>query len=55
MKADQGILQRLDAATKAPYWPVGADGAWCFRILHSFFVFLNSFLFIRLMKLSYWD
>ncbi|XP_044466040.1 putative 3,4-dihydroxy-2-butanone kinase isoform X2 [Mangifera indica] len=26
MKADQGILQRLDAATKAPYWPVGADG-----------------------------
>ncbi|KAJ0047841.1 hypothetical protein Pint_16828 [Pistacia integerrima] len=28
MKADQGILQRLDAATKAPYWPVGADGAW---------------------------
>ncbi|XP_031280027.1 putative 3,4-dihydroxy-2-butanone kinase [Pistacia vera] len=27
MKADQGILQRLDAATKAPYWPVGADGS----------------------------
>ncbi|TQD83623.1 hypothetical protein C1H46_030790 [Malus baccata] len=26
MKADQTILQRLDAATKAPYWPVGADG-----------------------------
>ncbi|XP_044477645.1 putative 3,4-dihydroxy-2-butanone kinase isoform X2 [Mangifera indica] len=26
MKADQGILQRLDAATKAPSWPVGADG-----------------------------
>lgn len=26
MKADQGILQRLDAATKAPYWPVGVDG-----------------------------
>ncbi|CAL5442524.1 unnamed protein product [Camellia sinensis] len=26
MMADQGILQRLDAATKAPYWPVGVDG-----------------------------
>ncbi|TQD70699.1 hypothetical protein C1H46_043763 [Malus baccata] len=26
MKADQTILQRLDAATKAPYWPVGVDG-----------------------------
>ena len=26
MKADQAILQRLDAATKAPYWPVGVDG-----------------------------
>ncbi|XAR53153.1 Glycerone kinase [Bertholletia excelsa] len=26
MKADQGILERLDAATKAPYWPVVVDG-----------------------------
>ncbi|KAM7479594.1 hypothetical protein LguiA_027807 [Lonicera macranthoides] len=26
MKADQAILQCLDAATKAPYWPVGVDG-----------------------------
>ncbi|XP_057514248.1 putative 3,4-dihydroxy-2-butanone kinase isoform X1 [Actinidia eriantha] len=26
MKADQRILQRLDAATKAPYWPVGVGG-----------------------------
>lgn len=26
MKADQAILQRLDAATKAPHWPVGVDG-----------------------------
>eukprot|EP00262_Sarcandra_glabra_P002645 TRINITY_DN13052_c0_g1_i1.p1 TRINITY_DN13052_c0_g1~~TRINITY_DN13052_c0_g1_i1.p1 ORF type:complete len:594 (+),score=136.79 TRINITY_DN13052_c0_g1_i1:155-1936(+) len=26
MKADQAILQRLDASTKAPYWPVGVDG-----------------------------
>ncbi|CAI0400107.1 unnamed protein product [Linum tenue] len=26
MKADQAILQRLDAATTAPYWPVGVDG-----------------------------
>ncbi|CAN1201086.1 Putative 3,4-dihydroxy-2-butanone kinase [Linum perenne] len=26
MKADQAILERLDAATKAPYWPVGVDG-----------------------------
>ncbi|GAV71264.1 hypothetical protein CFOL_v3_14758, partial [Cephalotus follicularis] len=26
MKADQAILHRLDAATKAPYWPVGVDG-----------------------------
>ncbi|KAK3224653.1 hypothetical protein Dsin_004515 [Dipteronia sinensis] len=26
MKADQSILHRLDAATKAPYWPVGVDG-----------------------------
>lgn len=26
MKSDQKVLQRLDAATKAPCWPVGADG-----------------------------
>lgn len=26
MKADEAILQRLDAPTKAPYWPVGVDG-----------------------------
>ncbi|KAH7529297.1 hypothetical protein FEM48_Zijuj05G0169600 [Ziziphus jujuba var. spinosa] len=26
MKADQTVLQRLDAPTKAPYWPVGVDG-----------------------------
>ncbi|RZC02370.1 putative 3,4-dihydroxy-2-butanone kinase isoform D [Glycine soja] len=26
MKADPVILQRLDAPTKAPYWPVAADG-----------------------------
>uniref|UniRef100_A0A2P2LJZ0 3,4-dihydroxy-2-butanone kinase n=1 Tax=Rhizophora mucronata TaxID=61149 RepID=A0A2P2LJZ0_RHIMU len=26
MKADEVILQRLDAATRAPYWPVGVNG-----------------------------
>ncbi|KAJ9552934.1 hypothetical protein OSB04_016979 [Centaurea solstitialis] len=26
MKAEQAILQRLDAPTKAPHWPVGVDG-----------------------------
>ncbi|KAI9087329.1 hypothetical protein K1719_030649 [Acacia pycnantha] len=26
MKADPAILQRLDSSTKAPYWPVAADG-----------------------------
>ncbi|XP_056692794.1 putative 3,4-dihydroxy-2-butanone kinase isoform X2 [Spinacia oleracea] len=26
MKVDEGILQRLDAPTKAPAWPVGVDG-----------------------------
>ncbi|KAG6676024.1 hypothetical protein I3842_15G133500 [Carya illinoinensis] len=26
MRADETILQRLDAATKAPYWPVGVAG-----------------------------
>ncbi|XP_030472923.1 putative 3,4-dihydroxy-2-butanone kinase [Syzygium oleosum] len=26
MKSDESILQRLDAATKAPYWPVAVDG-----------------------------
>ncbi|GMH16107.1 hypothetical protein Nepgr_017948 [Nepenthes gracilis] len=26
MKVDEGILQRLDASTKAPAWPVGVDG-----------------------------
>ncbi|KAL9334813.1 hypothetical protein Peur_071994 [Populus x canadensis] len=26
MKADEAFLQRLDAATEAPYWPVGVDG-----------------------------
>ncbi|KAG7599820.1 DhaK domain [Arabidopsis suecica] len=27
MKADQSILERLDAPTKAPSWPVGTDGS----------------------------
>jgi len=26
MKADPSIVQRLDAETKAPYWPVGVGG-----------------------------
>ncbi|XP_072971719.1 putative 3,4-dihydroxy-2-butanone kinase [Typha angustifolia] len=26
MRADEAILQRLDAPTKAPYWPVGVEG-----------------------------
>ncbi|KAF8008486.1 hypothetical protein BT93_K2227 [Corymbia citriodora subsp. variegata] len=26
MKSNESILQRLDAATKAPYWPVAVDG-----------------------------
>jgi dihydroxyacetone kinase len=26
MKADHSILDRLDAPTKAPNWPVGTDG-----------------------------
>ncbi|KAI3960996.1 hypothetical protein MKW92_048136 [Papaver armeniacum] len=26
MKADESILKRLDAPTRAPSWPVGADG-----------------------------
>lgn len=26
MKADQSILNRLDAPTRAPNWPVAADG-----------------------------
>lgn len=26
MRADPEILSRLDAPTKAPYWPVGVDG-----------------------------
>lgn len=32
MKADQSILQRLDAATRAPAWPVGVDGACAFKL-----------------------
>jgi len=30
MKADQAILDRLDAPTKAPNWPVGAEGQFLF-------------------------
>lgn len=30
MKADQAILDRLDAPTKAPNWPVGAEGSFLF-------------------------
>lgn len=30
MKADQAILDRLDAPTKAPNWPVGADGQFLY-------------------------
>ena len=26
MKSDENILQRLDAPTKAPAWPVGSEG-----------------------------
>lgn len=35
MKTAQSLLQRLDAATKAPAWPVGADGLFFF-LLSSF-------------------
>ena len=28
MKADQTILQFLDAPTRAPAWPVGVDGLY---------------------------
>lgn len=28
MRADPTILQRLDAETKAPYWPVGVSGRY---------------------------
>lgn len=46
MKADETILQRLDAATKAPYWPVGVDGLWmCLNITY----FLNFPKFISSM------
>lgn len=33
MKADQAILDRLDAPTKAPNWPVGAEG----QFLHVYY------------------
>ncbi|KAJ0105337.1 hypothetical protein Patl1_19517 [Pistacia atlantica] len=49
--ADQGILQRLDAATKAPYWPVGADGAWCFRNI-AFFLCALEFIFVYKIVMS---
>lgn len=26
MRSDENILQRLDAPTKAPAWPVGSEG-----------------------------
>lgn len=40
MKADESILQRLDAATKAPYWPVGVDGIYYYlRIIFDSFWF----------------
>lgn len=33
MKVDEAILERLDAPTKAPAWPVGVDGMWlCFGL-----------------------
>ena len=29
MKSEPSILDRLDAPTKAPYWPVGVEGRRC--------------------------
>lgn len=29
MKSEPSILDRLDAPTKAPYWPVGVEGRSC--------------------------
>lgn len=45
MKADQTVLQRLDAPTKAPYWPVGVDGLYYFLNIAStiYIMFTNSF------------
>lgn len=37
MKADTAILNRLDAPTKAPSWPVGADGQ-CHLNLNAFII-----------------
>ena len=38
MKADQTLLQRLDATTKAPHWPVGSAGIdTCLCLLFSLF------------------
>ena len=28
MRSDENILQRLDAPTKAPSWPVGSEGSY---------------------------
>lgn len=39
MKADSAILQRLDAPTLAPCWPVGAEGKF---FLYNIYYFISS-------------
>lgn len=63
MKADQAILDRLDAPTNAPNWPVGAEGQFLCLLLrftmYGWFIacyfftsgFLALFLFLDLEKL----
>lgn len=43
MKADETILQRLDAVTKAPYWPIGVDG----RYKKLFYIYMEHSILLR--------
>lgn len=46
MKSDPSILERLDAPTKAPYWPVAAEGN--FYLNFGLFGRMSSFWLVNL-------
>lgn len=53
MKADQAILQYLDAPTRAPAWPVGVDGQFLFcNIASSFCVCLSRLHGVWLLNIG---
>lgn len=59
MKSDESILQRLDAATKAPYWPVAVDGQYWYQNYLEYcvtqFKLFGWYIWLMVYMLQCWD